>query len=135
MKVVDVYIVVNEGQLINGYDNPIDADCEAEEISQDNINYVTKEYDLDEDSENYMSDASVMAGYEGGNPYSCAVCVDLDDLDREYLTSENDCFTGAEILEVYSANGFDPEQRCHTVDEDESEGSDEFGEGDVMLEG
>ena len=128
-RLLDVYIVASDGQLLGAYSNQEDADTKVEEIQEENIDYVTDEYGLDEDDDRYEADSAFLAGYEGGSPYSEFITINLDKLDREYLTSENDEFPGSAILSEYKDCGFSSESDAYEgediYEEDEDEEEDE----------
>lgn len=97
MKLVTLFVVVSEGELKGCFEDIDDAEELVAEIHQDNIECIQDEYDTDE-----MSDEEIefMAGYEGDNAYFDAIDVDMDDLDKMYSTSQDDRFSGREILEL-----------------------------------
>ena len=113
-KLLNVYTVIANGEIEGAYNDAIDAEDRVAEMHQDDLDYVTDEYGLDEDDDSYSSEAEYLAGYEGDNAYSAQFTVDLEDLDREYCTSEGDEFSGGQIIEAYRENGYNPEVNCYS---------------------
>lgn len=116
MRILDVNVAVNEGRLLGAYADFEDAESRASGEAEDNFNYAVEEYDLDPDED--AEAASIIGGYDGGEPYAEQISIDVDDLDKRYETSEGDWFTGSELLEMYDG---DAEPDCYIEDDDEDE--------------
>lgn len=99
----EIYIVVSDGAIVDAYDNEEDAEARVGAIEEDNLDYVTEEYGLDPDDDNYGAEAGYMAGYDGDYAYIEHVVVDERNPEKMYHTSEGDDFSGSEILDAYKA--------------------------------
>ena len=117
-KLLDTNIVVSDGSLQGAYNDRTDAEDQVESILEDDMKYVTEEYGLDEDSDDYVEEAAYMAGYEGSNPYSDSITIDMDDLDKTYTTSEGDEFSGGEIVDMYQSCGYNAELDSYDDDDE-----------------
>ena len=82
MKYLDVFVAVNEGELLGVFDSYEEAEGRANAEADENYAYALEEYGLDPDED--IETAGFIAGYDGGYPYAEQITIDVNDPDRAY---------------------------------------------------
>ncbi len=114
-----VYLVIANASLDSAYEDYESAEARSEEIFNEDVDYVTEEYDLDSSEEDYAAAAGFLAGYDGDNAYVATITnYDPDKPDKTYVTDEGDEVDGYEIAAALRESELEDEEDDMYEDEE-----------------
>jgi hypothetical protein len=89
-----LFYVIREGEILNAFYDREEANTFIEKINNEYIEEVLDEYDIEDPVA-----AGFIAGYEGGYIYCEEIDLNLVDDYEDWITSEGDSFSKAELEE------------------------------------